>query len=79
MHAFATGEGSAFAAKQAEGLGHAREAMVAGREALRELVVRRRGLAVSLFFILLVLIGLGLKIRQLSAAEQEAAAREASA
>jgi regulator of sirC expression with transglutaminase-like and TPR domain len=38
----------------------------AARKALEELAFRRRGLAVSLGLIVLVLIGLALKIRQIS-------------
>ena len=45
---------------------HARAALAAGNGALGELAYRRSGLAVSLLFVLLVLVALGLKIRQLS-------------
>ncbi len=57
--------GSEFAAKQAEGLEHAHAALLAGQEGLDQLRFRRNGLAISLVFIVLVLIGLALKIRQL--------------
>lgn len=66
VHSFASEPGGAFQKKQAEGIGHARAALAAGRRALDELSYRRRGLAVSLGLIVLVLIALGLKIRQLS-------------
>jgi hypothetical protein len=65
VHAFRTDPESAFAKKHAEGLEHARGALTGGREALAELAARRRGLAVALGVITLVLIGLGLKIRRL--------------
>jgi len=62
---FASGPQSAFAAKQAEGLGFAKAALAASREALGELGFRRRGLGVALGFCVLFLIALGLKIRQM--------------
>jgi hypothetical protein len=67
LHEFAPGEDSGFISKYKEGLEHAKAALDAGREARGELAFRRRGLAVSLLIILLVLLALGLKIRQLSA------------
>ncbi len=57
----------AFADKQKEGVAAANAALESGHEALRELRSRRTGLFVSLFFIGLVLLGLGMKIRQISA------------
>ena len=69
VHAFATGEGSAFEEKQQEGLESARAALAAGQEALGELTFRRQGLVVALLLILLVMVGLGLKIRELSRQE----------
>ena len=45
---------------------HALGGFAAGGDALAELAFRRKGLAVSLVIIVLVLIGLGLKIRQIS-------------
>jgi hypothetical protein len=66
LHSFSAAEDGPFAAKHEEGLEHASAALEAGQEALGELAFRRRGLAVSLVFILLVLVGLGLKIRQIS-------------
>jgi hypothetical protein len=75
LHQFTTDEDSNFVAKYKEGLEHADAALGAGREALGELSFRRRGLAISLVIILLVLVGLGLKIRQLSAGPAEEAQR----
>ena len=66
LHEFATGEDSSFVAKYKEGIEHADAALAAGQDALGELGFRRRGLTVSLVIIFLVLLALGLKIRQLS-------------
>ena len=66
LHQFATGEDSSFVTKYKEGLEHADAALGAGHGALGELAFRRRGLAVALIIIFLVLLALGLKIRQLS-------------
>lgn len=66
VHTFSADEDGAFHEKYREGLESARAALESAREALDELAFRRRGLAVSLVLILLVLVGLGLKIRQLS-------------
>jgi hypothetical protein len=65
VHTFNAEPGGAFQEKQAEGLEFARSALEASREALGELTNRRRGLAVALVFIVLVLMGLALKIRQI--------------
>ena len=65
VHGFRTDAGSDFAAAHAEGLEHARAAIESGRDALQELRARRRGLAVALVLIALVLVGLGAKIRRL--------------
>jgi hypothetical protein len=65
VHAFDVSEGSAFLVKHAEGLEHAEAALNEGQRALDQLAFRRMGLAVSLVFIGLVLVGLALKIRQL--------------
>ena len=65
-HTFNAAEGSDFAAKQASGLEHAAAALQDGQRALDELRYRRVGLAVSLVFIALVLVGIALKIRQLA-------------
>jgi hypothetical protein len=69
VHAFRTDAGSDFAATQAEGLEQARAAIARGRDALEELSARRRGLAVALVLIALVLVGLGAKIRRLAPRE----------
>ena len=66
LHEFTAGEDSQFAAKYEEGLEHANAALESGQDALGELTFRRRGLAVSLVIILLVLVALGSKIRQIS-------------
>jgi hypothetical protein len=75
VHTFSSAEDGPLAQKHREGLKHARAALAAGRAALDELSWRRTGLAVSSVFILLVLIGLGLKIRQISRDREQAAAR----
>jgi hypothetical protein len=66
VHTFSSDPKGAFAKKHGEGVQHARAALAAGQSALGELLYRRRGLAVSLVFITLVLIGLALKIREIS-------------
>jgi nitrate/TMAO reductase-like tetraheme cytochrome c subunit len=71
VHTFSSAEGSPFVAKSEEGLSQARGALDAGQVALDELRTRRRGLAVSSFLIVLVLVGLALKIRQLSATDKD--------
>jgi cytochrome c7-like protein len=65
VHSFVGGPQGAFAKKQVEGTAHARAALAAGQQALDELAFRRRGLQISLALIVLVLIGLALKIRQI--------------
>lgn len=65
VHSFDASEGSTFLAKQDEGLKHAEAALADGQRALNDLRFRRIGLAVSLIFIVLVLAGLALKIRQI--------------
>lgn len=64
IHTFSA-EGK-FAEKYDEGKTHAMNALSAGQESLAELSYRRRGLFVALAIILLVLVALGLKIRQVS-------------
>jgi hypothetical protein len=64
VHSFAAG--GEFAAKHKEGVAHAAAAVRAGHDSLDELSSRRKGLAASLGVIVLVLLGLGLKIRQIS-------------
>jgi hypothetical protein len=66
VHGFRTDAGSAFATTQAEGLAQARAAIASGRDALEELTARRRGLAVALALIALLLVGLRTKIRRLA-------------
>jgi len=66
VHTFDDSEDGAFSEKHAEGLEHASAALEGARQALDELGYRRRGLAISLGLIVLVLIGLALKIRRLS-------------
>lgn len=53
--------------RHAEGMAHGEAALRLSEEALAELVFRRRGLAVALVFVVLLLIALTLKIRQLGA------------
>jgi hypothetical protein len=65
VHGFSSAADSPFAQKHEEGVGHAQAALAAGQRALRELAQRRRGLLVSSALILLVLVGLALKIRDL--------------
>jgi hypothetical protein len=67
VHGFRTDAGSAFATTHAEGLGEARAAIASASDALDELAARRRGLAVALVLIVLVLVGLRAKIRRLAA------------
>lgn len=64
VHTFAV-EGR-FEEKHVEGMGFATAALEAGRASLGELTYRRRGLAVALGIVLLVLVALGLKIRSIS-------------
>jgi hypothetical protein len=66
VHTFSTDEGSTFSRTSAEGLQHAQAARQLAVAALQELDFRRRGLAASLVVILFVLIGLALKIREVS-------------
>jgi len=72
VHTFSSGAGSAFELKHRDGIGAAHSALGSGQTALQELGHRRRGLLVSLGFVLLVLVGLALKIRELSARGPEA-------
>jgi hypothetical protein len=64
VHTFSAAEGSPFMAKHREGIEQARVALELAQEALDELAYRRRGLAVFLGLVVLVLVGLALKIRQ---------------
>jgi hypothetical protein len=67
VHAFAT---APVQEKVAEGLTIATTAREMGVSALAELDYRRRGLAVSVFFIVLLVIGLYLKIKQIEEPEK---------
>ncbi|MGB5161506.1 MAG: cytochrome c3 family protein [Thermoanaerobaculia bacterium] len=67
VHGFAVDEDSEFMETHARGMEHAEAAFAAGIEAMDELAFRRKGLLVSLAVIVLVLIGLAFKIRQISA------------
>ena len=69
VHTFDTGEDSDFVKKYHEGLGEARAALAGAESAFEELRYRRIGLGVSLVFIVMVLIGLALKIREYSLEE----------
>jgi len=66
VHTFSVDADGRFATAQKEGLEHATAALTASDAAVEELGVRRRGLFWSLGFIVLVLIGLALKIREQS-------------
>jgi predicted CXXCH cytochrome family protein len=62
VHAFAP---QPFADTAAQGVTAAGRAQAAGEEAMRELQIRRRGLAVATLLVLAFLVTLGLKIRRL--------------
>jgi hypothetical protein len=72
VHGFTATEDSEFAATFAEGLTYADAAQAAGEEALLELGWRRRGLALALASIVLLLIGLAFKIHDISEREERA-------
>jgi hypothetical protein len=65
VHTFSTAPQGRFEARKEAGVKHATAALEAAHAALRELSYRRRGLVVALAFVVLVLIGLALRIRQL--------------
>jgi len=65
VHTFSAAADGPFAEKHAEGLAHARNALEEAQQALAELSERRRGLGVFLVLTFIVLLALGLKIRQL--------------
>jgi hypothetical protein len=62
--------------RAADGLAAANAAVKAGEDALAELQVRRKGLAVSLLLIVLVLVGLYLKIRDINRIRREEAVEQ---
>lgn len=64
VHTFSEADSGAFRRRHGEGVEHAQAALAVGHTGLMELEQRRRGLAVTLVVIVLVLIGLGAKIRQ---------------
>jgi hypothetical protein len=70
VHGFTTAPGSEFLKTFDAGMAHARTAITGAHRAVDELGFRRRGLVVFLGFLILVLIALGLKIRQLSRDER---------
>jgi hypothetical protein len=69
VHGFSAGDSSAFMLKHAEGIHHAQSALAVGAEALDEIGNRRSGLFVALALILVSLVGLGLRIRQMESEE----------
>jgi hypothetical protein len=75
VHNFSNAEDSQYVAKHREGIEHAQAAIDVGYRAVDELAFRRKGLAVSLLIIALVLVTLGIKIREL----QRRSLREAEA
>jgi hypothetical protein len=66
VHTFTAATNSLFAQKRDQGLQVAQAVLAAGDAGLNEISYRRKGLLVSLGIILCVLVGLALKIRQLS-------------
>ncbi len=71
VHSFSVADDGAFAKKQREGLEQARLALEAGQQVLAEIRARRVGLAIFLVFVVLALVALGLKIRNLPPPAQE--------
>ncbi len=72
VHTFSAAPDGEFMKQYATGLTHARAALSAASDSMEELAFRRRGLAVALVVIVAVLIGLALKIRQVSGREADA-------
>lgn len=72
LHTFSTDEGSAFVEKYESGHAHAEAGQAAGLQALEELAFRYKGLGIALIFILLILLALGAKIRQIDSEGQSA-------
>ncbi len=66
VHSFSAADDSPFRAKHQQGVVYAQQAITAGDVAIAELSSRRTGLWVSLGFIALLLVGLALKIREIS-------------
>jgi hypothetical protein len=66
VHTFSGASDGKFLARYKEGMTHADSAIAGARDALAELGSRRRGLAVFLGFLALVLVAMVLKIRQMS-------------
>lgn len=66
VHSFDASEDGPYREKAAEGLELAAGVLVKAREGLEELRFRRKGLAISLVLVALVLLGLYFKIRQVS-------------
>jgi hypothetical protein len=66
VHTFNAASNSPFVQKRVQGLEVAQAGLVTGDAALEEISYRRKGLLVSLGIILCVLVGLALKIRELS-------------
>jgi hypothetical protein len=66
VHSFSAAPDDQFLVKYSEGMKHAEEALAGARRGLDELAARRRGLVVFLGLLVLVLIAMVLKIRDLS-------------
>ncbi len=66
VHTFSSDTTGAFVKKQIEGVRFAEAALATGDGSLDELGNRRRGLVVALVLIVLTLVGLGFRIRQIS-------------
>jgi hypothetical protein len=71
VHTFSTAEDGPFMEQYTDGIEHAKAALSAGHEALDDLKARRQGLALWLIVVLVVLIALALKIRQVSEGKQD--------
>jgi hypothetical protein len=69
IHSFAAGSGSEFETLRQAGIENAQAALEAGTDALQELSFRRAGLVIFFGIVLLLLTGLGLKIRDMSREE----------
>jgi hypothetical protein len=66
VHTFSSAPDGKFVARYKEGMAHADSALAGARDALDELASRRWGLVVFLGFLVLVLVAMVLKIRQMS-------------